>query len=116
MTADLDILVSLDRKNLEHLLAAMDELGYRPRLPVPVSDLLDAQKRRDWLASKNLHAFTFWNQQRPFEEIDVLLSVWRQYVLPVVKLRGQLMFPGLYNAENNYFRQIAAKKRIHSNQ
>ncbi len=74
MTADLDLVVDLEVDNLRCLLKAMHQLGYRPRLPLPAEDLLRVEKRRDWVENRNLHAFTFWNQNKPFEEVDVLLQ------------------------------------------
>jgi hypothetical protein len=74
MTADLDLLVDLGEDNLASFLTVMQELGYRPRLPVPASDLLAKEKRAEWISNKNLHAFTFWNESRPFQEVDVLIK------------------------------------------
>lgn len=73
MTADLDLVVDLEPENLRHFLHTMSELGYQPRLPVPADDLLSKDKREDWIHNRNLHAFTFWNKDRPFEEVDLLL-------------------------------------------
>ena len=33
-TADLDITVAIDEKNLEKLFGVMEELGFKPRIPV----------------------------------------------------------------------------------
>jgi hypothetical protein len=74
MTADLDLVVDLAVENLGRFLLAMQELGFRPRLPLPAEDLLWLEKRKDWIENRNLHAFTFWNQNKPFEEVDVLLQ------------------------------------------
>lgn len=75
MTADLDLVVDLESENLRRFLQSMQELGYHPRLPVPAEELLDQDKRKDWIENRNLHAFTFWNEKKPFEEVDVLLQV-----------------------------------------
>ncbi len=73
MTADIDLVVDLDSGNLKRFLEAMNELGFRPRLPVKAEDLLNEQERRNWVTASNLHAFTFWSESRPFEELDLLL-------------------------------------------
>lgn len=44
MTADLDLVVSLNSENLARFLNAMREIGYQPRLQVPADDLI-AMKR-----------------------------------------------------------------------
>lgn|SRR5574341_144544 len=74
MTADMDLVVDLDRENLTRLVAALEGAGYRPHLPVPAVDLLDEQKRAGWIADKHLVAFTFLNPKVPHQEVDILLS------------------------------------------
>ncbi len=73
MTADLDLVVDLDRDNLTRLVAALESAGYRPRLPVPAADLLDEQKRAVWIGEKHLVAFTYLNPKVPYQEVDILL-------------------------------------------
>ena len=74
-TADVDLVVDLNPDNLKNFLDVMQELGFRPKLPLKAEELLSEEERRDWIEHRNLHAFTFWNEQRPFEEIDLLLTV-----------------------------------------
>lgn len=74
MTADLDLLVDLAVPNLSALIRAFEELGYKPRLPIPASALLDPEQRREWVERRNLKAFTFVHQLRPLQEVDVLLE------------------------------------------
>ncbi len=75
MTADLDLVLDLQRENLKRFLVVMEQLGYRPRLPVSANDLLEKEKRTDWIANRNLHAFTFWKESKQFQEIDVLIRI-----------------------------------------
>ena len=72
-TMDLDLLVDLDEKNLQKVLAFMEQAKYVPRAPVPANELLDPKKRQAWYDEKNLRAFTFVNLQNPTEDIDLLL-------------------------------------------
>ncbi len=60
-TMDLDIVVDLTSENLTRFLAAMSEIHYAPRLPVPVEEFLSAEKRQEWVSERNLIAFTFWD-------------------------------------------------------
>lgn len=73
MTFDLDIVVDLAADNVSRLVAALQSEGFRPRLPVPLKDLEDAEKRRDWIEKRNLIAFSLSHPHRPMEELDVLL-------------------------------------------
>lgn len=74
MTADLDLLADLSPQNLSVFLRALETLGYKPRLPVPATALLDPERRRQWIEERNLTAFTFVHTLRPWEEIDLLLA------------------------------------------
>lgn len=74
VTNDIDLIVSFKRKNLQRLLEALKLLQYRPRLPgVKGDDLLDESKRTEWVNTRNLKAFSFYNNNNSFEVVDVLL-------------------------------------------
>ena len=45
-TADLDLIVQLEPKNILGTLRALDSLGYRPRAPVAAEDFADESKDR----------------------------------------------------------------------
>lgn len=74
MTADLDLLADLVPPNLSTFIQVIERLGYKPRLPVPASALLDPDRRREWVEERNLKAFTFVHSVRPLQEVDLLLE------------------------------------------
>jgi hypothetical protein len=73
-TADLDLVVALDRENVLGLVDALTTLGYRPRAPVPAGALADAETRHAWMRDKNLTVFSFWSPEHPATEIDVFVA------------------------------------------
>lgn len=73
VTADLDLVVSLDRENLERLLSAMRELGYRPRIPVQPEALLEPENRAFWIAEKNMEVFSFYDPGKPLALVDIMI-------------------------------------------
>ncbi len=77
MTFDLDLAIDLAADNVERLVATLRERRYRPRLPLDLDELLDASKREEWVAERNLIAFSLVHPERVMEEVDLLL------VLPV---------------------------------
>lgn len=81
MTADLDILADLRKENLSLLLETLQELGYRPKLPVSPHELLDPKKREEWKKEKGLKAFTFYHPKIKFQELDILLDSPRSFEL-----------------------------------
>lgn len=73
-TADLDLVVALDRDNVLATMAALTRLGYRPRAPVQASDFADPAARRTWVEEKGLTVFSMWSQRFPATEIDLFVE------------------------------------------
>ena len=73
-TADLDLIVDLDSKNLENFIAVIKELGFKPRVPVQTDDFLNPELRAQWYIEKNMIVFTFYNPEREIEEIDIFIK------------------------------------------
>ncbi|MCX8028224.1 MAG: nucleotidyl transferase AbiEii/AbiGii toxin family protein [Thermodesulfovibrionales bacterium] len=73
-TADIDLIVDLRVDNLKILISAIEDLGFKPRIPVNLYDLLDDQKRFAWINEKNMIAFTLYNPEHQIEEIDILIK------------------------------------------
>ena len=73
-TADLDLVVALDRENALGLVGAIATLGYRPRAPVQAAAFADAEARRSWIQDKGLTVFSFWSPAHPATEIDVFVA------------------------------------------
>jgi len=73
VTADLDLVVALHRENLIRLLEAMQELGYRPRIPVQPEALLDPDNRASWIAEKNMQVFSFYDPGKPLALVDIMI-------------------------------------------
>jgi len=57
-TADLDLLISLDKINVQKTIVFMKRHKYFPRAPVPAEKLLDSLKKKVG-TKKHLKAFTF---------------------------------------------------------
>ncbi len=73
-TADLDIAVALEKENLEKIVEAMMELGFKPRIPVKPEEFRNPANLERWKREKNMKVFTFWNPNRPYEEVDILIN------------------------------------------
>jgi predicted nucleotidyltransferase len=74
MTRDLDIMAALDQGNLEKLVAALKELGYRPRAPIPLEAVLDPALRRSWIEDKHAVMMTFQDPAPPHQQLDIFLD------------------------------------------
>jgi predicted nucleotidyltransferase len=73
-TADLDLFVCLDPENLMRFAKAVEEVEYRPKLPVKMLDFADAECRRRWREEKGMLVFSFWNPKDPLALVDVFVD------------------------------------------
>jgi hypothetical protein len=74
LTADLDLMIDLQKSNLEKFIKIMAALGYGPKLPVKAAELADPAKRILWINEKNMKAFTFVHSKQEFKVIDVFVD------------------------------------------
>ena len=51
-TADLDIVLKLDRENIKRFIEVAKELGLKPKIPVKIDDFADSEKEIDGLKKK----------------------------------------------------------------
>jgi predicted nucleotidyltransferase len=72
-TADLDIVIAIDTDNIDRLIQVMDKLGYQPRLPVQISDMLVDEKRQEWIEEKNMVVFSLISEQYKLIPIDIFI-------------------------------------------
>jgi hypothetical protein len=72
-TADVDVAVATDSANLLLAGNALAGLGLVPRLPVPLSQLGEPERVREWIEQRNLQAFTLQDPQNPLRQVDLLL-------------------------------------------
>lgn len=72
-TADVDLVVYLERENLLRFAKVMTSLGYRPKVPVKAEAFADEELREQWITEKHMLVFSFINLKEPLELIDVLV-------------------------------------------
>ncbi|BCB95083.1 hypothetical protein JZK55_00050 [Dissulfurispira thermophila] len=73
LTADLDLMLSLEEKNIARFVDVMNEFGYKPRIPVKAEELLDPKKRDYWLKEKNMKVFSFYHPHEAISLIDIFI-------------------------------------------
>lgn len=73
-TADLDLVVQLERDNVLRAMRALSEMHYRPRAPVPAEAFADQGLREQWIREKGLAVFSMWSPAHPTLEIDLFVS------------------------------------------
>lgn len=74
-TGDIDIVLALEKSNLNKIEKVMNELGYIPRLPIEVKELGNKEKLKKWMKEKGLKAYTFLsNTNQPQLDVDILVE------------------------------------------
>jgi predicted nucleotidyltransferase len=74
VTADLDLVVQLERGNVDRAVRALSELGWRPRAPVAARSFADPDVRRSWIESKGMTVFSLWSPEAPALEVDIFVD------------------------------------------
>jgi hypothetical protein len=74
MTADVDLIVDLEEKNLARALEVFRKLGYRPRVPVPIEQFANSQLRSKWIREKNMKVFSLFSDRHAMTEVDLFVK------------------------------------------
>lgn len=73
MTADLDLMVALNEKNLTEFVEAMNEMGFKPKAPVPSEAFISVHNRETWLHDKGMLMFSFYHPGEMVSLVDVFV-------------------------------------------
>ncbi len=75
MTMDVDLALALDPQNLREFVVAAEELNLKPALPLALVDLLDPEKRSEWVEKRNMIAFSLVGAKERVPTVDVLIGL-----------------------------------------
>ncbi len=73
-TADLDLIVHLEQRNVEKFLKLVAAMGYLPKIPVDTLLFARADIRKTWIEDKGLAVLSFYNPKVRFETIDIFVK------------------------------------------
>ena len=74
-TADLDLIVNLERENLSRFVRVVEQLGLKPRVPVKLQDFIEPGNRKKWIEEKGMVVFSLFDPQNPFFVVDVFVTL-----------------------------------------
>jgi predicted nucleotidyltransferase len=75
LTFDLDLMLDLnDFKSVSEFVDSMNELGFKPVIPVKIEDFIDPENRKTWSQEKNMKVFSLYNPVKEIERVDVLVE------------------------------------------
>jgi hypothetical protein len=73
-TKDVDLVVELVPDNIGSAFAALDELGYRPTVPITALQFSDAALREGWIRDKGMRVLQFWSDAHRETPIDLFVA------------------------------------------
>jgi len=73
-TADLDLILELSTNNLKNFISAMNELGYKPKVPVEAEDFIEPINREVWRKEKGMEVFSFYHPEIQINLVDVFIE------------------------------------------
>ncbi|MBU4298637.1 hypothetical protein KJ636_01185 [Patescibacteria group bacterium] len=71
LTIDLDLIVSLEKENLEKLYDVLIKLNYKPKTPIKKEEFIQKEKLAKLAKEKNMKVVSFYNLRDPFKVVDV---------------------------------------------
>lgn len=71
LTIDLDLIVGLEKENLEKLYDVLSKLHYRLAIPIRKEEFMQEEKLRKLDQEKNMKVVSFYNQRDRFKVIDI---------------------------------------------
>jgi len=74
-TADIDIVLKLEKGNLLKFINVAEKLGLRPKIPVKLEDFIDPDKRKSWRVDKGMLVFSLYDPRNPFFLIDIFTEI-----------------------------------------
>jgi hypothetical protein len=72
-TQDIDVVISMEHENVLAVISVLQTLKFVPRLPLQPADLADENLVREWTLERNLKAFSFYDPDKPYRVLDILL-------------------------------------------
>lgn len=72
-TKDIDLVVELIPDNIARAFTALEELGYRPSVPITATQFADRAQRQRWIDEKGMQVLQFWSDAHRETPIDLFV-------------------------------------------
>jgi hypothetical protein len=69
-----DLVIELEPENVRRAFAALESLGYRPRVPVTASGFADPEMRRSWIEEENMTVLNFDSDRFRATPVDIFVE------------------------------------------
>jgi hypothetical protein len=91
-TKDLDLVISLERKNIIRGLRALMAIGYQMRIPVTPEQFADPALREQWRREKNMVVLQLWSDTHRRTPIDVFVYEPFDFAKELARARREPVF------------------------
>jgi hypothetical protein len=72
-TADIDLVINLQKGEAEKTVKTLTGMGLKPRLPVDPLQFADPKVRESWRTKKNMEVFSFFDPGNPVLTVDLFI-------------------------------------------
>ena len=73
-TADIDLVIDLDQKNINQAFKVLAEIGYTPSIPITAVQFSNKKLRQQWIDEKNMQVLNFWSEKHKETTLDIFVS------------------------------------------
>jgi len=94
-TADVDLVLDPGPEPMRRAVAALSNLGYRPRAPVEFIEFADPGQRVRWSREKGLTVFSAFSPEHPATEIDLFVEMPFDFEVVYARAERKEVAPGL---------------------
>ena len=94
-TQDIDLVIPLQIGSIEKAFAALEGLGYRPRIPITAEQFADPNLRAEWIRDKGMQVLIFHSDLHPETPLDLFITEPFDFDAEYLAARVEQSAPGL---------------------
>lgn len=110
LTVDLDLIVGLEKENLEKVYDLLNKLNYKPKTPIKKEEFIDKEKLRKLAEEKNMKVVSFYNLKDPLKVVDICVNLPK--ISEILKRKGYIKVKNLTIPIISIDRLIEMKKTL----
>ena len=109
-TKDADLVIELQPENVLAAMKALENLGYRPAIPVKAEEFADPDIRQSWVRDKGMKVFQLFSDQHPETPIDIFVEQPFDFAPEYDRALRETLVPGVEAAFTSLETLIAMKE------
>jgi len=74
LTMDIDLVIALDSTNVVKAFSALEDIGYRPTVPINAESFAVPENRLRWQDEKGMKVLNFFSGRHPTTSLDVFVD------------------------------------------